>query len=243
MRKLIKRLLIITVLGCIILGNTCGVNAKSKKIITKESKIALKKVASKLKKTKRCAYVDLTGDGIKDLLVNGKIWSYNYKTKKVKCKTFLDDDDGKLNYYSKLYISKKEGLIYFGIKENYYKDVEKYEDHEYYDPEDTEDDSKYECTSYGWIYSMRDANVNKVSRKKIRPKKYIAKMTYPRYFVSEEKYKSGEKYYIIGSDFYQYDDTFLAEDVYYNYYTSKRLKKTINKTFSKKVKLTKKPKL
>ena len=215
-------------------------SAKSHKTIAKESKRALKKVASSLKKTKRCAYVDLTGDGIKDLLVNGKLWSYNYKTKKVKCKTFLDDDDSKLNYYSKLYISKKEGLIYFGIKENYYKDVEKYED---YDPEDTEDDSKYEYTSYGWIYSMRDANVTKVSRKKIRPNKYIAKMTYPRYFVSEDKYKSGEDYYIIGSDLYQYDDTFLPEDVFYKNYTSKAMKKRIKKQFPKKIKLSKKPKL
>ena len=190
--------------------------------IKKDSKVALQKVYAGLKKVKKAAYVDMTGDGVKDLFVNGVVYTYNAKTKAVIKVKLKYSDTTPLKKFKKMYISKKKKRIYFvssdkkvygsGMYKKYYR---------------------------GWIYKMKD--IREPSEEEgtmvTYDSKYVAKIKKPKNFVPKRKYRKKASYYMIDTS---WDD---QDDAWYNYYTTKKLNKKLKKLLPGKKKIKLKNKL
>lgn len=202
----------------------------SSKKLNKKAKKALKKVAKGLNKTKKCAYVDLTGDSIKDLYVNGDIYSYDRKAG-VQKTTIGGYGRWYKKEIKKIHISYDNQVIYLDLNNEKKEDISEYDE---YDKDDM-----YSMTCTGFVYSMRDIrnsfNPNDESEE-LEEERYLGIIDYPRYFVPKKKFKL-QHYYIIN---YPHND---QDDAWYNYFTEKEYqsaKKRILKN-KKTVKLTKKP--
>ena len=210
--------LIVTVMPIGILG--ADTNAPDIKTIKKESKEALKKTLASLKNTKKSAYLDLTGDGVKDLFVKGTIYSYNYKDKNVRKIILSADETNPIKKINKLYVSKKKKRIFVTTSDKKSKGRDEYS---YY--------------LKGCLFKMKEIN-DAFERDDgayyiARDFYYVGLMKKPKVFVPKNKYKKGKKYYILN---YSWND---QDDAWYNWYTSKKIKKKIKKILpgKKRIKL------
>ena len=216
--KVLATIMIITIVGTVAPVGAAESDTPSINEIKKQSKIALREVLSYQKNTKKSAYVDLTGDGVKDLFIKGTVYTYNYKLKSVRKIQLMYDNRVQLKKFSKMYISKKKKRIYFKMK-----DSKCYgEDH-------------YTKYYYGLIYKMNDIRkaYNEDGVYTAFENRYIAREKEPEYFVPKKKYKKGADYYIIN---YSWND---QDDAWYSPYRFKKIKKYIKKKLpgKKKVKL------
>lgn len=225
---MLKRILTIVLVLSLAFSNLvfgAEANTPNIKTIKKESKKALRATLASLKSTKKSAYVDLTGDEVKDLFVKGAIYTYNYKKKTVK-KIYLSDGETPLNKIKGLYISKKKKRIYVTIGS--------YE---------LEGRNQYTYYLRGCFFKMKD--IRKATKSDegdyflARELYYVALVNEPEHFVSKKKYKSGADYFKID---YSWND---QDDAWYNLYTSKQLNKKIKKMMpgKKKIKLKNKVKI
>lgn len=185
-----------------------------------ESKTALMETLKTLKNVKKYAFIDMTGDGVKDIFANGVVYTYDSKIKTVKKTQLVYNTDKKLKKYGKMYVSKKKKRVYFVSK-----DKKKYGFDEY-------------CEYYtGWFYRMKD--IKKYSdvdgKYHTGDYRYFARVKSPKYFVPKAKYKKGRKYY-------KYDFTWDdQDDQWYKLLTTKKMKKKLKKMMPgmKKVKFVK----
>ena len=224
LRRVLASILVVAMVVCVAPVGAEENTAPTKQQIKKESKAALKKVLAGLKKVKKAAYVDMTGDGVKDLFVNGVVYSYNYKTEKVNKVKLKYDDMKSLKKYSWMYISKKKKRIFFITY-----DLKVY------------GSGMYKKEYFGFFYKMKDIREPSEEEGKMvaYDAKYVAKIKKPKYFVPKRKYYKELSYYIINTTSNDQDD------VWYKYYTPKRLKKKLKKLLpgKKEIKLKNKLKI
>ena len=198
-------------------------NTSDVKTIKKESKKELKKVLATLTNTKKSAYVDLTGDGVKDLFVKGTIYTYDYKNKIVKKVILSADEENPINKIKTLYVSKKKKRIYVTSGDD---ELHGSEGYSYY--------------LKGCFFKMKDVRKATKSEENdyyvAREMYYVGLMKEPKKFIPKKQYKKGKKYYILN---YSWND---QDDAWYDPYTTKQLKKKIKKMMpgKKKIKLKKK---
>ena len=178
--------------------------------IKAESKTALMETLKTLKNVKKYAFIDMTGDGVKDVFANGAVYTYVSKTKTVKKIQLVYNSDKKLKKYGKMYVSKKKKRIYFVSK-----DKKKYCGY----------DDKY-CEYYtGWFYRMKDIKncFDLDGKYHANDYRFFARVKSPKYFVPKTKYKKGRKYY-------RYDFTWDdQDDQWYKLLTTKQMKNKLNK--------------
>ena len=113
LKRVLASIMVVAMVTCVAPVGAEENTTMSKNQIKKESKKALRQVLASLKKVKKAAYVDMTGDGVRDLFVKGVVYTYNYKIKGVRKVQLAYDDYVPLKKFSKMYISKKKKLIYF----------------------------------------------------------------------------------------------------------------------------------
>lgn len=224
LKRVLASIMVVAMVTCVAPVGAEENTTMSKNQIKKESKKALRQVLASLKKVKKAAYVDMTGDGVRDLFVKGVVYTYNYKIKGVRKVQLAYDDYVPLKKFSKMYISKKKKLIYF-----------KSTDYECYG------EGKYTKFYYGLFYRMKD--IRKAFEEDgtywAFKRRYIARENEPEHFVPKKKYKSGADYYIIN---YSWND---QDDEWYSPYRFKTIKKYIKKKLpgKKKIKLKNKIKI
>ena len=196
-----------------------GTNQTSKTSDVKtESKNALMALLPTLKNVEKYAYVDMTGDGIKDIFANGIVYTYDSKTKSVKKVQLLYRTNKKLKKFGKVYISKKKKMIYIVCK-----DKKKY-------------GGDYGRYYTGLFYKMKDIKNVEADEGKYRVEdyRYFARIAKPKKFVSKKDLKKSKKFFIYN---YSWND---QDDAWYNYLTTKKMKKKLEKMMpgKKKVKFT-----
>ena len=153
-----------------------NVKVLSKAGVNKKAKKALKKYVNKYSGKSGCAYMDFNGDGIKEVLHNGRFTYYNYAINKVVTKKAPVTD------YEKLYISYKNKLMYATIKNE-------------------DNNSKEDAVDIGSFFIMNEAKVFDFLNNNVR----IGKYTNPRNYLGD-KCVEGTDYYLIRDAGYDQDD-------------------------------------